>query len=642
MTLRASEIGADTFSRYNYEADKNNLSTKPNETEHRHTYPELEPGRALLDLQSQTLFEVMHHVQGHTEAVEGNKTSFEERLDWKYGTPKGQDWGGIIQHFFISFAKRQSPMPNHHGEVPVPIERPDENAITDMAPDRFTDVVLSDEGNRPRPLLLLERPATTYEEVIPGDTYDVIGWYWPAGDTSEDRIRPAENIAHRFPEIAGIDGTESTTLTIDGLGLELDWDSMDDSNLAAFDAHPSKTEPEIIENQYEADIVLDATGGNSDREILIFNDYDANDDVMDVSTYLTWDDGHGAFTADGTVDALDEMFARYTGDYTVSLTHDALAAFGSLTTEVIPEEIVEVSREDILEYGFTESVEIDGYISLPNADIDDLDIGSLDDDAFVAIETDDDGNIQISEADSPADTHVSLVDADTLAADIPKKDKSLIKSLNWNDHRYGWDGDVSAWTLNTSGLGPLVEAYTESDTPLTVERDALDAVGNAGTRTENQPIAIDQDAATFIDSYDFKPFEEVFDYGPLSGDDDNDSFVAGLAVTDANLSLMTLDLTISDTSAGQDGMRVSIGDDLKSVPDTVKRTWEPAITDDDDAYAWHKPESGARVEITPVEGWGTEYALNVTHSADTEPEHVVTLADERMAAQQAIVHMGAL
>jgi hypothetical protein len=642
MTLRANEIGADVYSTTETKLDKNNLGTGPQELEHNYDFPALAPGRALLDVENGDLYEIMHRVTGFTDTVEGRQSESEEYFNWKYRTPEGQSWGGVIQHYFISYAKRQCPAPNTHGEIQTPLTRPDENSITDISPDAFEASVLLDDEETPRPFLLLERPEVTYEETMPGESYDILGWYDPSENAVADRINAMETIAHRFPDIAGVDYTTDISKTLTELGITVEWD--DNAESSVIEIAPAVEDDGLVVDADATAGNFHVTGGHAHEEkrFIIDSPFDAKDDIKAMNTARWAPDlagGDGRWTLKRSHSMLVDMIRELTNDgWTLTIDADVFAAHADTDVSVTPDEKVEIGVSDIFEYAFTETVEVGTGLSIPGIDTD-INTNEITTDTVALMKNGD--SIEVVEAAGRGVNHaVSLTD-EKFGFDCPKQNAGIVKSLNWKDARYEWNN--GHWLVNTSTATDLIAAFIENNKSVTVSMDILAALGDEAPITEDQHVTIDNDAATHLDQYAGPDQQtDASDVTSLSGDSETDAHtVFGTSVSETNApSLMTLDMTLANTDGG---MSVDIGGaDLPGLPESVKDEWQPSADSEDAEYGWFHPLTSARVTVQETEGWGTEYDIYVATPDQRDPEQIVTVADERTAALTAMTHLKAM
>jgi len=160
--------------------------------------------------------------------------------------------------------------------------------------------------------------------------------------------------------------------------------------------------------------------------------------------------------------------------------------------------------------------------------------------------------------------------------------------------------------------------------------------------TEEREVEIDEDAAMHLDTYDSPAVSDTHgDISSLSDESETDSqTVYGVRLEQSDApSLMTLDMTLADTDTG---MSVDIGGDLPGLPASVKDEWQPSADGEDADYGWYHPMTSARITVNETDGWGTEYDIYAATPDAAEPEHIVTVADERTAALTAMTHLKAL
>lgn len=639
--IRGNQIGADVYNTTETELDKNNLSTQKSETEQRVAFPELGPGRALIDIETGELYEFMDRPVGMIDTVEGRQSESEEYFNWKYRTPEGQDWGGIIQHHYMSYAKRGCPKLNEHGEVQMPLTRPADSEMTTVSPPAFADSVLFD-GEVPRPLLLVERPEVTYEEVIPGDTYEVAGWFDPSEANSADRTKPITDIVSTHPEIVDVDSTIDTLRGFARFDMSLAWETVADTDSIIVSASTEggdttfSMDTQATQSEFHIDV------GRSDDEVrfLIQSPYEAKEAIKSLSSRAQWDSEASRWTVESSADTLNEMIMSFTAaGWDLSLSPRVVSKYGDSSVDITPEQAdVSATESDVFEYIFTESVTIADQPVVPGTDTG----VSFDDLATENLAIDPRGKtVDVTETPRPGANHISQVESDShkIRFNCPRENAGLVKSLDWSDARYNWIGDDSQWELNQSSVGSLIEAFCDADKPVSLSQSGARQIAEEKPITDTRAVSPESPVTADVDSWSVSPDESptLAEESSLTA---SDSF--GVTSQSPNrLALMWIDMKIADERA-TGGMNVDLGDDpVPQLSSPVAKPWNASHGDDDD-YEWHLPDSGARIRVSPVEGYGTEYELHVKTHHSNQSEHIVTLADERKMALAVITQMKCL
>lgn len=206
-------------------------------------YPLLKPGRALIDMENNELYEIFHGPEGGTQPIERSYihcygddefNTITDKGETVYGK-EGVDFGHVIVQQFIAYRKLPCPTPNENGEIAAPGWRPSDCELTFSSPDEFVDRVFDGDGRTP--LALLERPAVSYEETTGHETYDVLGWYNPYTQNIDRRLRDLSEIGELFPGLDGLDqpkllSRDGEHRHFPGLGLDVQWDQVpDDLNI---------------------------------------------------------------------------------------------------------------------------------------------------------------------------------------------------------------------------------------------------------------------------------------------------------------------------------------------------------------------------------------------------------------------------
>lgn len=273
---------------------------RDNETEIRTAFPNLRPGRALVNLNTGEMYEFQHPTT-HVTLGEREMTEFEERYERKYGDgPQGQDYGNEIHRRWVAFRKVDCPVPNEHSELPVETSAPRRDEVVQKTPkafyendlveevqtgwkkvrttERVTDewewamdemteeevrqsdehtlhgemyekktkpvtVIEPETETRPVPFVIVERPEVSYSEVSENDTWEVIGWYWPYTGDKAERVRPLHEIVEQFPDIEVDLGGEAEQQSADTAEVEeptvevkTDYDGTADAEIQAVQA----------------------------------------------------------------------------------------------------------------------------------------------------------------------------------------------------------------------------------------------------------------------------------------------------------------------------------------------------------------------------------------------------------------------
>lgn len=639
--IRGNQIGADVYNTSETELDKNNLSTQKSETERRVAFPELSPGRALIDVETGTLYEFMDRPVGMINTVEGRQSESEEYLNWKYRTPEGQDWGGIIQHHYISYTERACPELNHHEEIQMPLTRPDDSDITTIAPPTFSNSVLFDE-EVPRPLLLIERPEVTYEEVMPGDTYKVIGWYDPSESDPSQRTKPTSDIVSMHPEIVGVDSTMSSSRGFDQLDMSTSWDSVDDTDVAIVTASTEGDSSTFTmrthSDKTEFHVDLGQSGG--DVRFLIQSPYEAKETIKSLSAGAQWDSEATQWTVESSPETLDEMIRSFTtAGWELSLSHRVVETFGDSSVDILPvEETVSATDSEVFEYIFTETVSVEGQSVLPRTETV-VPVTTIDTE-FVEISPTDSA-LDVTEATQPSPNHISNVDSESerVRFDCPRENATVVKSLNWSEAKYNWIGDDSQWELNESAVESLIEAFCNSGESITLSLTGVRQIGEQTTVTETRSISPDTPVEAEIESYSPSFGDSPTFSTELSA---NPSDLFGVSPQHPErLALMWIDMKIADEQA-TGGLSVELGDDpVPELSPSIAEPWQTSSVEDDE-YGWYLADTGARIHVTTVDGFGVEYELHVKTDHSSESERIVTLADERTLALAIITQMKCL
>lgn len=330
-------------------------------------FPNLRPGRALVNLETNEMIEMFHSVIGNWKTSGGTMTFLEERrLDEEVGT----EWGGIIQEKFVAHRITECPPSNQHGEVPVPEERPEKSEIVERSPEEFIDNVL--QMDKQVPFMLLERPSVDYAEVGTGETYEVIGSYFPHAEDPEDRVRDPEAITEEFEGLdVAVGRTDVEThpvVEVPELSISLSWGDVAEESAIRFDeTDDGHIEAHVAENGEGAEIYLydHHTDDYSTDRVHIDSPFSAKEDIMDLSweqAHPDWDAEFGErgawrFDASAFKHAIEHFIKC---GYEVAASPEVVATMGvesaEYTSHVADAEEIAIEREQQAQVEFDASV----------------------------------------------------------------------------------------------------------------------------------------------------------------------------------------------------------------------------------------------------------------------------------------------
>lgn len=635
---RTNQIGVNVQNRSKTETDKNNISPRPNETEKAFAYPELEPGRALINLATGDIIEFQHRINGFTDTVEGRLTSGEEYYNKEYGTREGQDWGGIIEDAFLSFTVRQCPEPNEHGEIHIPLDTPDESDVIDMTPSTFEQRYLFD-GHRAQPLLIVERPEASYEEVMAGDTYSIVGWYDPSENTESDRIKPVETISHQHPEIVGVEYTTTTKRSLPRLDVSVDWKKATTGMAVTktSDGYSGEAVSELTD--FSIDVAVD--GGQ--RMYFVDAPFDARETINGNKTNPSWDGRRKVHKIDAGNVTLETLVEHYTSDgWEVSVSGDAIDFSGKTTISVTPasEETAEIS--DIFAFAFSEDVSVGSQLRVPGSEAT-VDTEYVGDAEFIEVRKED-GVDSVTVVSEPNESHFEgVVDEENgkIGFKCSEDDSSLPKRQSWKETRYNYDIKQKRWTMNTCAVEQIIDIFMSEGKAVTMRSDAVERFGEEVETTESRSVDVDSVAASNIESHSIESFElEVTDEENTPSCRD----VHGVSsVNHETLTLLNLELSVGEQNSSIN-RNVDIGaSDIAQLPNGIRDQWlSNTDVEETGTYEWFHPETSARIRVEPVNNedtWGEEYAVLAMSPKGTSMEKITTVADERDAVLTVITHM---
>jgi len=528
--------------KYSTSPDKSNRDTEQKENIKRIHYPELCPGRALVNLATQNLIEIFHGVEGHTETCEELKTSKQEYYDKKYRTPEGQNYGGIITEYHLRVHIRDLPEPNEHGEIPVDADRPSEDELVEISPHELAENHLYADDHYPNPLLLVERPQLTYDEISIGETWNIINWYWPKGNSRTERLRDPTELPYKFPEFLNIDYDKETFYKWKGIEIPTDANQ----SYVTFGSEPIT--PFSTETEADTDNTSENTVSiNAEQKTTV--------------------------TLQGTSSTQSHNHSK-----TTALTSSA----GSI-------HITSGRRKG------ARHIEIDN----PKGATDD--IYRLPHDTFWGKNSYRWG-INLTREDEGEETIISnIID-------------------QFKDSRYNITIDIELFEKHASTETVVIPKREE-----TIEMDALvDHVREMAPR--NSVTLPDSTTApnTLADIY-----EETEEHKTPDS---------------INTTFSLLNEKVKEGGVETNSRKITV---TSGIPSPVKNQWNISQPDveadvDEQSHAWYHPHTGGEIQVVPVAGWGVEYEIYVKQTSNNPIEHVVTLADESLAAETVIDHMEAI
>lgn len=637
-----TQIGVERFALTETKPDKNNLDTQPDETEKNVEFPELEPGRAILNVATGAFHEMLHRIDGPTMLYEEKKTDYEESMAYKYDRVEGCDWGGVIEQYFISFVERTAARPNQHMEMMVPLKRPSDSEVTNLSPPQFQKSILTDENGYTAPLLIFERPQVAYEELAPGDSYELLGWYDPSEDAS-NRIKDESELTHKFPNLTNADYTSEMHHSIDVLNTSMtgELSPTDFISLEATEADSGYT-GSATKTASKGDVHITTGMHYGDRRYFIDSPFDAKDIIKfaSKSADTRWNNDAGEWTAVLRDEVLAELVSSLSDEFSVTLDTNAFKHVATSERKRVSEETIDTSAEDLIEIAFsktttTEVQTIPGINHTISKSFDASDVVILNPNA-------DDNTASTSISHTPAENHFASINGDTTHFDCPQESASTLKSLRWSKVGYSWNGEHEHWEVNTDAIPAIIATFIEHGRPISATGSIIKQICETSEITEelddeNEPT---DDISATLDEYLATPSKNIYEQENTSNKENSSDPKVIQSVTPSEpdrFTLQNIDLTINGTNSA---LTVDGFETLGEIPEELTHQWTSANSDDA-TYAWVNPKTDSRVEIREVDGWGTEYGIYTGDSDMDTEEHVVTLADESMIGMTALTHMKA-
>jgi len=614
-------IGTDTFSTTNkHNPDKYNLNAIQHERIKTIEFPALQPGQALVNLSTGELVEIFHPVQGGTELSQEELIAWHENdsYDEDDGDEQGRDFGGVIEHYHMNVRIMEAPSPNKHGEIPVTTERPEGDELTELKPEKFTEFVLMSNDSQPDPFLLLDRPEVTYEEASPYETYTVEGWYDPS-EGAGARVKDPSDIASAFPDLTDAEYTEAELYTFFNTDENLPNDvvteasfvgfSADDNTLATMDA---KGDVHITEGMRYGQSHVEVECSQSESDDIKSNAFKAYWDGESWGINLSKEQ----LSKREIVGTLINTFAGE--DVSVSLSETIAHEFGSVTKAVTFEDgsqpAVDSNQLIHRTLGNKDSLQI----SIPEHNL----CSTVGDTDALYIEIDASSTLGIKKRNTTLTSTITEIQSDTIIVDCPSKHAEIVKSVDHEKADYDFDWDSKTWTVDIEAVPDLINAYIEQETRLAITTENIARLPVA-TQVSNKPDLDLPEQAHYQN--------DIFAWTTRS-----DS--ASLKTPDTCGLELTLDVIDTRIQKG-------IGSYSDSrIPACVAHNWIKSEPEEERHLVnWYEAETGSRVIVEEVEGWGTEYRLLMKDGDKHESaEPVVTLADERLVARTALDHLRAL
>lgn len=655
---RTNHIGANVQNTQKTEIDKENAATQPNETELRYAYPELTPGRALINVKTGELIEFQHRMPGFTDTVEGRLSKREEDFNEEYRTPKGQDWGGIIEHSFISFNVRACPRPNNNGEIHVPTDRPSEADIVDVSPETFEDLHLFKDNGRAEPLLLVERPEVTYNEIVTGETYTIKGWFDPTEDTEKARLKATEDIATAHPEIIDAEYTTYTERELSFADTAVRWN--DGATALRVDAYTDENNFAFERQSGTTEFTIRHVNTGDGVYLILESPFEAKDTITGSSLDVTWNPGRiEEWGCDPTVENLKTALSEFSdSEWTVCIDSSVVEAFSEDRTRVDVSEEESASLEEIFDFTFTKTTSVKSMIEVPGAGVT-FDPAEFSPEAIVELTRDDSGSTEftVDERQSAGENHIvidfkegnSSADAEKLCVDCPDESeaKSLAKSPDWKEAQYNYIISTDRWEMNQCAADTVLSAFLDAGRTVTSTVDSLISMGERVEVEEMETVEASEEPST-VESYSASDAESSdIELNEESTCSCQDVFGAS-DVNEKRLTLLNIDLTVADADDSEN-RSISIGDcRIPQIPEQLSDEWH-SNTDGmaTDEYEWFHPETSARIHVEVTSDaeevsksmWGEEYVIYVKTPKSDEEECIGNVATEKQAALTVISHL---
>lgn len=302
-------------------------------------FPNLKPGRALVNLESNELIEMYHSMMGNWKTSGGTLSFLEERrLDDKVGT----EWGGIMQEEYVGHRITECPASNRHGEVPVPTERPEKSEIVERSPEEFRENVL--QMDEKVPFMLLERPSVDYAEIDTGETYEVIGSYFPNERDPEERVREPGAIQEAFDgleiEIGRTEVEGHPVVELPAFNVSLSWEDVTEGAVIRLEESDGQVEAVVADEEATMHLFDYHTDAYHTDRVHIDSPKSAKEDIKDLDwehAHPNWDTEFGEYGAwRFDAEAFEHAVSHFLEcEYTVSVSPDVIATIGVESTEYV-------------------------------------------------------------------------------------------------------------------------------------------------------------------------------------------------------------------------------------------------------------------------------------------------------------------
>lgn len=613
----------------NVEIDKNDHPTPP-ETENSRLEFGLKQGMALINLETETLIEVVARPKAAATTTVGFRMSRQEYGDKQNDNQVGQNWGDIIYGHQIAVVERDLPPINQHGEILAQPKQITDETVSRYNPESFRNHQLMD-GSTPYPLLVAKRPQAAPSEHSRYDSYEILGWYDQTEPKITDRIKPVESMGSAHPEAFGEEPTTTETeLFLPEPAEDASVSLTDASSMSYITVSPADSSRD---NDYTADLTRTEGQATITKQMISnslqlcldvnFNDMAA---LVNSKAETYYNSGinmqTGAYNEDTLSNVLDALL-----DYglTVSVDPEIISTFGStVTRETAPE--VETTMNDIIDnYGAnstsTESTTNSAFETMAAA-------SQNDSPRFVTYDPVEDEALIIN---SDPDIDTIYRDGDTIQIECPIENNDKVKSLPYDAAQYSYDYDADHWTINSGSLFELLNNYIDDNHPVAVDQNVIETI--------EEEVEINTSSEDEQDPH----------FAPKFTQDETDAQECALSniptleahlgsQTGTNTQLIDIALAFNQT----------VTDDRSNshevVPEAVINEWnlEQDANETETLYSWYNPLISARIVVSEANATDGQYEVGVKNPQMDTTEVIATPATSEAAGEIVLTHLKTL
>lgn len=590
-------LGTTVYNTTNTEVDRRNTTTGKQEQTRHDPFKQLVPGTALLNLRSGTVIEFLPPKLGSVMTTEGLFTDSEEYQHWKYGNKKGQNWGGIQEHFYVTYTKRTPTGINDHHEITVPTDQPAPDEITHVKPDTFESQVLSSDGE-PIPFLLLERSEINYHETNI-DTYQINGYYDTTA-SSDNRVSPITAVVDHHPELFDID--HNKTIYKKALDGRVPQSKLDKHNFVIIGDNHRTTQ-----SSDTAEVTITIRTAFQKQSILIDSPFDAKETIKDLPYNTRWDNDSKQWAVVGQTgeeQLLDVITAL--DDWEIALSTRVFDAISETEIETTLNEPVPDNPLDELHTEIEQTIPTQVQVTPETEPI------NIDSHELLAITTGD--TTTVEPATSTGEVHIDQADTETATVVCNREHASIIKQLDWETADYKWHQENQHWTLNIESTTDLIQLFINNNVDLTISTEIASQIEVDNSESENTDDSTTQSSSSDQHSY------------PTQNDTYTTTTLDGIA--------MILESTNTSPNFGVD-LGQLVTDDLS---DRIIAQW--TVSEEDTTITFYNTRTTEEIHVETTSNWGDEYKITIEDSQTTTT--LGPFASEETTVTTVLEHINAM